>query len=273
MNYSSVYIFIIIALLFVIERLFPLRIWRMPFIKRLFINLVFSALTYFTALYFVKPATFWAIGLSDSKNFGLLSFVTIENHTLRFVLAFLLLDLSFYYWHVLNHRLSYLWRFHNVHHFDPDLDVTTGARFHPIEVFFSSVFRISQVLFIGVSLSELLIYEIIFQSATFFHHSNIKLPEKWDKAISYFIVTPRMHGIHHSVYKMETNSNYSVVLSIWDRLHKSLNLDIPQSLVTIGVPGYTDSKYLNIWQALLAPLKKQNDYWIDKEGRDFNKRI
>ena len=126
----------------------------------------------------------------------------------QFIVAFLLMDLSFYWWNVLNHRIPFLWRFHNVHHIDPDLDVSTGFRFHFGEVAMSAVFRVVQVALIGISAPAFATYELVFQANTLFHHSNVRLPIRFERLLNKVLVTPRMHGIHHSQVQGETNSNY-----------------------------------------------------------------
>ena len=123
------------------------------------------------------------------------------------------MDLTFYYWHRLNHLRPLLWRFHNVHHVDPDMDVTTSFRFHLGEVLYSTLFRLLQVGLMGVSPLTYLLYEFIFNCATMFHHSNVRLPLAWERLLNRVFVTPRMHGVHHSALGPETNSNYSVIFS------------------------------------------------------------
>src|SRR5688500_679587 len=116
----------------------------------------------------------------------------------QFVLSFLLMDLTFYWWHVANHRIPFLWRFHNVHHIDPDLDVSTAFRFHFGEVAFSAAFRVAQVSAIGLSGWMFAVYELVFQANTAFHHSNVRLPLRIERLLTLVLVTPRIHGLHHS---------------------------------------------------------------------------
>ncbi len=177
------------------------------------------------------------------------------------ILAFLGLDLSFYYWHRLNHRAPFLWRFHNCHHSDPDLDATTSFRFHPGEIVLSSSLRLVQGAIIAPVLSVVFAHELIFQACTFFHHSNIRMPKKLDWLLSYVIITPRMHGIHHSNYKSETDSNYGVIFSFWDRLHGTFRNSPAQKKITIGVPGYGSPEDNKTKELLKAPFKQQKDYW------------
>lgn len=252
----------ILIALFVLERMFPLRRRTRALLGRLIVNVLLSAVTFGVAFVLVRPAALRALRWSADKPLGLLHVVAMPEWA-RWAAAFLLLDVAFYYWHVVNHRIRFLWRFHNVHHFDPDLDVTTGFRFHFGEVAFSTVFRIIQVALIGVSLPQFAAYEIIFQAGTLFHHSNWRLPPALDKCLNLVIVTPRMHGIHHSHFRDETNSNYSVVFSFWDRLHRTFRLDVPQEEVTIGVPGYSEPQDNRLGFTLTAPFRGQREYWTE----------
>src|SRR5207244_4155870 len=127
----------------------------------------------------------------------------------RAIAGFVLLDYTMYAWHWLNHRLPFLWRFHNVHHTDLDLDVTTAARFHFGELGLSVAVRSLQIILIGVTPSLALIYEVALEASTQFHHSNWRLPFAFERVLNWLIVTPRMHGIHHSIVQRETNSNFS----------------------------------------------------------------
>src|SRR5918999_397651 len=132
------------------------------------------------------------------------------------VLVFLLTDLSFYYWHRANHAWPLLWRFHNAHHIDPDLDVSTAMRFHFVEIGYSAAFRALQVIVIGGPAWAFVVYETAFQLNTLFHHSNMRLPIGVERWLNLVLVTPRMHGIHHSKRFDEINSNWSSVFPWWD---------------------------------------------------------
>ncbi|MEO6539796.1 MAG: sterol desaturase family protein, partial [Ferruginibacter sp.] len=175
---------------------------------------------------------------------------------IKFVMAFLLLDYSNYIWHILLHKLPVLWRFHLVHHTDLDLDITTAFRFHFGELIASVFFRGAGILLTGASPLMVLIYEIAFEAATQFHHSNTKLPFRFEKFLNYLIVTPRMHGIHHSIIKNETDSNYSVIFSFWDRIHETVRLNVPQNQIVTGVPAYNEEKELTIGKLLKLPFTK-----------------
>jgi sterol desaturase/sphingolipid hydroxylase (fatty acid hydroxylase superfamily) len=224
------------------------------------VNISITALVFIIVSIFISPLAKSIIHLTSNHGYGLLSLLPV-NPILLFVTGFLLMDLTFYYWHRLNHELPLLWRFHNVHHVDPDLDVTTSMRFHVVEIAYSSLFRLFQLFLIGIDPLTFLCYEFVFQVSTFFHHSNIKLPIRLERLLNKVIVTPRMHGIHHSNYRDETNSNYSVVFSFWDKLHRTIKLNVPQQSVTIGVPGYEQVQDNTFKNLLLMPFKPQRPYW------------
>jgi len=254
------------GLFFVVERFVPLRATKSELFARLIVNLCFSALAFGVAALIVRPAVQSAMHWAGLQPFGLIHVVPLPAVG-QFIGAFLLMDLSFYWWHVLNHRVPFLWRFHNVHHIDPDLDVSTGFRFHFGEVAMSAVFRVVQVALIGISAPAFATYELVFQANTLFHHSNLRLPIRFERLLNKVLVTPRMHGIHHSQVQGETNSNYSVVFPWWDRFHRTLGLNVPQSEIVIGVPGYSmvaDRKLVN---GLLMPFRKQRDYWRTPDGK------
>jgi sterol desaturase/sphingolipid hydroxylase (fatty acid hydroxylase superfamily) len=176
------------------------------------------------------------------------------------------MDLAFYYWHIVNHQVPFFWRFHNVHHIDPDLDVSTGFRFHFGEVAMSAVFRVVQVSVIGISGWAFAVYELVFQANTLFHHSNLRLPIRFERLLNKMLVTPRMHGIHHSQVQRENNSNFGVVFPWWDRVHRTLGLNIAQAEIAIGIAGYSQPDDNQLQNALLMPFRKQRDYWRRADG-------
>ncbi len=253
-------------ILFICERWAPLRQARQGLARRLMVNLSISALAIGTAAALVEPASAIALDYISNRGFGLLSWIECPA-AVRFVVGFVLLDLTFYYWHLANHKLSFLWRFHNVHHIDRDLDVSTAFRFHFGEVAMSAGFRIVQILLLGVSPVNFAIYELVFQANTLFHHSNVRLPFMAERWLNLILVTPRMHGIHHSEIRRENNSNFSVVFPWWDRLHRTLRLNVPQSQIVIGIPGYAAIADGRLGEALLMPFRRQRDYWRRADGK------
>ncbi len=254
------------VILFICERWVPLRQARQRLASRLLVNLSISALAIGTAAALVEPASAIALEYISNRGFGLLSWIELPA-AVRFVAGFVMLDLTFYYWHLANHKFSFLWRFHNVHHIDRDLDVSTAFRFHFGEVAMSAGFRVVQILLLGVSPVNFAIYELVFQANTLFQHSNVRLPLMAERWLNLILVTPRMHGIHHSDIRCENNSNFSVVFPWWDRLHRTLRLNIPQSQIVIGIPGYAAIADGRLGGALLMPFRRQRDYWRRGDGK------
>ncbi|HYR96719.1 MAG TPA: sterol desaturase family protein [Candidatus Binatus sp.] len=176
-------------------------------------------------------------------------------------LAVALMDYTLYVWHFLVHRVPWLWRFHVVHHTDLDMDASTAVRFHFAELVISIPWRAAQVVLIGVSPLDFSIWQTALLVSTMFHHSNVRLPETFERRLARFVVTPRMHGIHHSVVREETDSNWSSGLAVWDRLHGTFRLDVPQENITIGVPAYRAPEDVRLASLLRLPFVPQRPSW------------
>lgn len=179
----------------------------------------------------------------------------------RMALGALALDYTLWHWHRWNHVVPFLWRFHVVHHADRDLDTTTGARFHFGEMSLSVVYRALQVVAIGADATTLAVWSGFLIPSVLFHHSNVRLNPRLERLLAPLIVTPRMHSIHHSNWREETDSNWSSLLSIWDRLHGTLRLEVPLEAVTIGVPAYASPGAVTLERMVAAPFRAQPDYW------------
>ena len=180
---------------------------------------------------------------------------------LRDIVAALGMDYTMYVWHVLTHKVPFLWRFHLVHHVDLDLDSTTALRFHAVDMLISIPWRAAQVLVLGTSARALSAWQRFFFASVVFHHSNIRLAPRLERALAAVLTTPSMHGIHHSTVVDQTNSNWSAGLSLWDHLHRTFRLDVPQRRIRIGVPGYRDVSELRVWPSLAMPFRRQRDAW------------
>ncbi len=168
--------------------------------------------------------------------------------------AILLLDFWMYAWHRINHEIPFFWRFHRVHHSDPEMDVTTASRFHLGEIFFSSLFRIPLIALFGVYLWELVLYETIMFTVVQFHHANIGLPKNIDRILRALIVTPNMHRVHHSRWQPETDSNYSSLFSFWDRLAKTFRLNPKPENIEIGLDEFDREEDQTIKGMMKTPL-------------------
>jgi sterol desaturase/sphingolipid hydroxylase (fatty acid hydroxylase superfamily) len=246
-------------LLFILESKFRLRKRVQSRTKRIITNAVVSIPAFALLRFMFLPAMVFLAGKSRKHKLGV-NAVLPGSSPVKEILAFIFLDYTNYLWHVLNHKVPALWRFHLVHHTDKDLDLSTAFRFHFGEMVGSLFYRGAATFISGASPLTVLVYEIIYEGATEFHHSNTKLPGRIENAISKVIVTPRMHGIHHSVIRSETDSNFSVIFSFWDRLHRTFNLDFSRENPVIGVPEYQDSKELTIkflWKLPFTSIRKR----------------
>jgi sterol desaturase/sphingolipid hydroxylase (fatty acid hydroxylase superfamily) len=189
---------------------------------------------------------------------------------LRDALAVLGMDYTMYVWHVLTHKLPFLWRFHLVHHVDLDLDSSTAMRFHAVDMLISIPWRAAQMLLLGTSRRALSVWQGFFFASVVFHHSNMRLPPRLERAMATVLTTPRMHGIHHSAMRDHTDSNWSSGFSIWDHLHRTFRLDVPQRAIRIGVPGYREPAELRLWPSLILPFRRQRDAWQPPGGNIRN---
>lgn len=258
--YAGPFLVALFVFLLFAENKWSLRQWVQNFFRRNMTNLGVAVPTFLVMRLGLIPAliavAFWA----QQHTFGLV-YLLPTPPWLQAAVAFLLLDYSLYVWHVLTHKVALLWRFHNVHHTDLDLGVSTTIRFHFGEMFLSGFFRSAAVLLIGAPALVVLVYEAVFEASVAFQHSNWRLPPRLERYLNWVIVTPRMHGIHHSIVHPETDSNWSNLLNIWDRLHGTLRLDIPQDQIIIGVPGYRDAHDLSVIGLLTMPFRRQRQYW------------
>lgn len=260
----------IFLVLFLAETKFQLRKRVQNRFKRIVVNFIVSLPAFVLLRLLFIPAMVWLAIKNQQWHLGL-NYLFAEPFWLKAATTFLLLDYSNYLWHILLHKLPFMWRFHLVHHTDLDLDLTTAFRFHFGEMIGSVFFRGAAVLLTGASPVLVLIYEIAFEAATQFHHSNTKLPFRFEKIINKIIVTPRMHGIHHSMIKAETDSNYSIIFSFWDRIHKTVRLNIHQDEIVTGVPSYANEKELTIGHLLKLPFTKIREWKMSDRVSDGKK--
>ena len=155
--------------------------------------------------------------LAVERGWGFVNFLQLSQ-TVSIIVSVLILDLVIYLQHILFHAIPILWRLHMVHHADIDIDVTTGLRFHPVEIVLSMVIKLSAVVLLGPPVVAVLIFEVLLNATAMFNHGNVRIPLAVDRLLRLFVVTPDMHRVHHSVKPFETNSNFGFNLPWWDRL-------------------------------------------------------
>jgi len=214
----------------------------------------------------VVPVSRWML----ARHIGFLNLVAMPA-ALQTLLSVVLLDYTLWFWHFANHRVPFLWRFHLVHHVDRDLDASTAFRFHFGEQALSVVYRCAQIALIGATPLAVWIWQTILFASILFHHSNVEVPIAWERRLVRLIVTPRMHGIHHSDRLNETQSNWSSLLSWWDYLHRTIILGVPQASVTIGVPAYQSPSDVTIGRILVIPFIRQRRDFHLSDGSISNR--
>lgn len=179
--------------------------------------------------------------------------------TLVLIGSILLFDLCIYWQHRLMHQVPVLWRLHKVHHADPDIDVSTGARFHPIEIVVSMVIKFALIIALGMPVIAVILFEIILNATSMFNHSNVRLPVRLDALVRCFLVTPDMHRVHHSQLEHETNSNYGFNIPWWDRLFDSYRAqpELGHDKMKIGLQGHQQDKdSIQIIGLLTLPFRR-----------------
>jgi sterol desaturase/sphingolipid hydroxylase (fatty acid hydroxylase superfamily) len=179
----------------------------------------------------------WLEAYSDARGIGLLRWLAWPPW-LATILAFVAFDFWMYLWHRANHVIPFLWRFHRTHHSDPEMDVTTGVRFHPGEACLSAAARLAVLAALGLSLWQVALYEAIFLPVVLFHHSNVRLPRWLDRGLLALIVSPVMHRVHHSRIRAETDSNYGSVFPYWDMLLRTFRLRDKPEEIHLGLEGF-----------------------------------
>ncbi len=194
----------------------------------------------------------------NDNGWGVLTLVELP-FWLECVAAIVLLDMLIYWQHVASHHVPLLWRFHKVHHADRDIDVTTGARFHPVEIVLSMLYKLLCISLLGAPALAVFIFEVLLNASAMFNHSNICLSKKSDAIIRRFIVTPDMHRVHHSIVVNETNSNYGFFLPVWDRLFGSYIAQPHHGhdQMVIGLQEYQDSQPASLLWSLKAPFLRK----------------
>ena len=215
------------------RRLFPRRV-------RWVANLGLVALNGAVVRLFFPVAAVGFAAIATERGWGLLNAFDVPFWP-AFALSLLALDLATYLQHVMFHAVPLLWRLHRVHHADPDFDVTTGARFHPIEIVLSMLVKLGAIAVLGAPAAAVLAFEILLNACAMFNHANVWLPARIDRSLRRVIVTPDMHRIHHSMVTAEANSNYGFNLACWDRLFGTYRAEasLAQDRMAIGVEGIT----------------------------------
>ncbi len=223
-------------------------------------NLFAGSLAALPALLLEEPLARCLTGVVERRKWGLLKQLPLPP-VLETLLALALLDYTHFVWHGLTHRVPLLWRFHLVHHIDRDLDATTALRFHFGEAALLSVYRAVQIVVLGIAPLPLSLWRNLSLASMLFHHSNVALPEAWERRLAAFVVTPRLHGLHHAADERLAGANWSNGLTLWDRLQGTLCTGFTAEALAIGVPAYQSDRDVALGSILALPFRPQRDDW------------
>jgi sterol desaturase/sphingolipid hydroxylase (fatty acid hydroxylase superfamily) len=205
----------------------------------------------------VAPGAAIAVAIAgEAHSVGILHGAPVPQW-LAIVIAVVLLDLAIYFQHVTFHAVPALWRLHRVHHTDQDFDVTTGTRFHPIEILISTGIKCAAVAAIGAPAFAVLIFEMLLNATAVFNHSNARIPAAVDRVLRWFVVTPDMHRVHHSILHNETSSNFGFNTPWWDRMFGTYLAQpaMGHEAMTIGVDAFRTAEDLRVDRLLVQPLR------------------
>ena len=246
---------LVLAALWTAESVAPMFAGRHRRMSHIASNLGLAAINTVVAAAFafaILGVTEWA----RANGFGALRLTPLPAW-LQWIAAILLFDCWQYWWHRINHRVPLLWRFHSVHHADAEMDASSGVRFHTVEMIFSFLARLAVLPLIGMTIPQLLVYEAVSLPIILFHHGNVRIPARLDRSLRWLIVTPWMHVVHHSRWKPETDSNYSSLLSVWDRIFGSFRLRANPQEISLGLDDWDARDWRRLPGMLFAPIRSR----------------
>jgi sterol desaturase/sphingolipid hydroxylase (fatty acid hydroxylase superfamily) len=237
----------------IVETWWPFRVLVQSRLSRYTINLsIAGGNTLLLSVLFGSVLLTWSHQVMTAQT-GLFNLVGLGDEA-NVIASVVVMDLVFYGVHRANHAVPVLWRFHRAHHSDLDLDVTTAFRFHPGEVLISALIKLPAIWALGVSPLGLVSFEIGLLAAAQFQHSNLRVPEPYETIVRRVLVTPNMHRIHHSTVRGEHNSNFSTILSVWDRLLGTYRMNVHQEDIRIGLLEYQDPRAVSLTRVVWMPF-------------------
>ena len=245
----------VFMLLAVIEMIWPRRPLTVSKTGRWRTNLAIILLNNLLITFVFPAAPFGAAVMAQNSGWGLFHRMTLPG-PLEIVISLLLLDLVIYLQHRAFHRVTLFWRLHRMHHTDLDLDVSSGIRFHPLEITLSLVIKLLAVVVLGIAPLSVLLFEILLNATSMFNHANIRIPPAVDRWLRMVLVTPDMHRVHHSVIPRETDSNFSFNLPWWDRLFGTYTAQPREGhdRMVIGLKEFRNQHELGFGRLLLIPF-------------------
>ena len=263
---SSIF-FGVLAVMAVWELIAPCRSLSVSKTVRWLNNISLVFINTFLVRLLFPTAAIGVAAFASNNGWGILNYYELPI-LLSIIISVVAMDFVIYLQHVLVHSIPALWRFHRLHHADLDYDVTTGSRFHPVEIILSMLIKFATIIVLGPPVIAVIIFEIILNATSMFNHSNVQLPFGMDKFVRLFLVTPDMHRVHHSIEDDEANSNFGFSLPWWDRLFGTYREQPRQGHtgMTIGIRQFREVKQV-AWLPgmMMLPFKgKVSDYAINR---------
>ena len=246
----------ILLVMAVLERLFPRRERLISTSIRWINNLALVFVNSVLIRLLIPVSLIWFAGHVALQQWGLFNIVEVP-YWVGFVASLILLDLAIYFQHRLFHAVPVLWRLHRLHHADLDIDVTTGLRFHPIEILLSMAIKFALVAVLGAPAAAILVFEVVLNGMSIFNHANVNVPAMLDRNLRNFVATPDYHRVHHSIKPLETNSNFGFNLSCWDRLFGTYRAqpEAGHEAMTIGLELFRENRDLRLDRMLWQPAR------------------
>ncbi len=250
----------VFAAMALLEMLMPRKDRTQPRSTRWFTNIGIVVLDTLTLRLLFPILAVGVAAYSTAHGWGLLNLMDLP-FWLEVLIAAVLLDFAIYWQHVASHKIPILWQVHRMHHADRDFDVTTGTRFHPIEIVLSMLYKFVVIIILGAPALGVFVFEVLLNGSAMFNHANWRMPLWADRIVRRLFVTPDMHRVHHSVHGNETDSNYGFNLSVWDRMFGSY-IDQPRDGhdgMTIGLKDFQSDRPSNLLWCLLLPFKGRGE--------------
>ncbi len=245
-----------LIIMFALETLWPRKQRTESRFQRTWNNLALSVLNSVAVRFVPLLSAVGAAAYAEANGIGLFHWIWLPIG-IEYLIVLMLLDLIIYWQHVASHHVPILWRFHQVHHADHDLDASSGLRFHPLEIALSMAIKCLAVLLLGAPPESVVLFEIVLNSCAVFNHSNVRIPLGLDRVLRMLVVTPDMHRVHHSIHSDETNSNYGFNIPWWDRLfgtYRSQPRDQHEAM-QLGISAYPlTGQTVPIWAMLKLPF-------------------
>ena len=244
-----------LLLFLILEHLTPYRKSSVSKLGRLINNLALTLFNSILIYILFSSAIITTAIYAQNQRIGVLNLIEVPSW-MKILATVAFMDFILYVWHLLNHEMPFLWRFHRVHHSDLNMDVSTATRFHIGELVISAVIKISLIFFLGASSLGVVIFESTLVFCAQFHHSSLRITKGFESIFWILFVPPSMHRIHHSVKIRERNANYGTIFSLWDRILGTLISDVDQDGIKIGVGAYPKPQKLNFHHLLAMPFTR-----------------